>query len=433
MAKLTGNVAAAYKNRIKRGKIKGEILKEVLESGKLDAQELIRENIITQEQYDALYETVLDTKPEEPIKEPTPPPIPTPIPTPPDITVEDVVEEPNIQVEIPPPPKEPTREERRAAIEDKIRKNLSSDEDIRNYVFEGLFTADELLEKQLISSERKRRLFPEVVKVPFGDWDNVPPLKENRVDVFVLGVASSGKSCFMAGLLHYADSIGRIQHHIENRTGYQYANTLIDAVGRGLVPPPTSVDHIQYMACDLIDDDGDKHPLTFIEMSGEVFEGCHLKTIDEVPVKLKSYFFENPNRKIVFLAIDYGLTFSNDVSQRTQFDFILKFLEENGMIQNLECLVLILTKWDKSPDQSEEAAKDFLQKRYMSLIRLCRDFKEKYGLNYYIYRFSLGKFHHAHSYDYNEADSKRIFELLCQFSPIQQEPKKPGWFNKLFK
>ena len=98
------------------------------------------------------------------------------------------------------------------------------------------------------------------------------------------------------------------------------------------------------------------------------------------------------------------------------------------MIPQLEAVVLIITKWDMSPDQSEEAAKQFLDNKYPSLINLCREYKEMFDLKLYIYTFSLGLFHNEYYYEYDERDSKKMFNLLNLFSPYQNVRKKRNPF-----
>ena len=164
-------------------------------------------------------------------------------------------------------------------------------------------------------------------------------------------------------------------------------------------------------------------------MSGEIFQNCYLiKSTDELPPKFRKYFFENNNTKILLLAVDFDLSGRVDIDQDTQFDFILQFLKKQKMIPQLEAVVLIITKWDMSPDQSEEAAKQFLDNKYPSLINLCREYNEMFDLKLYIYTFSLVLFHNEYYYEYDERDSKKMFNLLNLFSPYQNVRKKRNPF-----
>jgi len=363
--KLSGTALQIVKKKIQAGALPDEELKELLEAGRLDADELINEGIITQEKYDELFYV--------------------------------------------------SPEQRKEEIRQGFREGRYDDHDIEQIVFEGIFSAQQLVDEGLITLEKKRELFPEVVKVEFGDWVNIPEPRPNRVDIFTLGVAGSGKSCLLGGLLYHIDLIGHLRTHIDNTSGYEYASTLIETISEGNLISATSVDHIQYMECDITDDDKEVHPLTFIEMSGEVFEGCMLKQMDEIPEKFRKFFFDNPNNKYIFLAADYK---ASSHYQKKQFDYILQFCEKHGMLETVEGIALIVTKWDRAGNADVDGAlKEFLDKNYLSFMNLCEGYSEKYGLKFYRFRYSLGQFNEKDtSYTFDGSFSEKIYQLLSTTS-----------------
>jgi hypothetical protein len=295
----------------------------------------------------------------------------------------------------------------------------------------GEFTSDELVRLGLLSDEKARELFPKEVIVDFGDWADVPDLKENRIDIFTLGIAGSGKSCLLGGTLYYADKKGKLRIGIENSTGHKYAYTLMEAVTDKQLPPPTSIDHIQYIECDMRDAQNDVHPITFIEMSGEVFQKSLHKKKHEMPEKFRKFFFENPNNKYILLAVDYNAA----ASQRQYFDYILQFCEAHGMLETVEGISIIITKWDKRKSE-HESPREFLENNYLSLTNLCRQYAEEYGLNFNVFTYSLGAFTFnpvtgkETGYTFDEAYSKKIYDLLCTTS-IRKKKKKGGFWDKL--
>lgn len=379
--KLTGNAAIEVKKRIKSGSYADDQIIKLINEGRLDAQELIAEGVITQAKYDQLFY----------------------------VSPED------------------REHKRKEEIKQKIRENPYDYTYIVGVVVQGDFTSEELIREGLLSSEKEADLFPKKVLVDFGDWKNVPDLKENRIDIFTLGIAASGKSCLLGGVLHYTEQKGKLRIGIGNPTGYQYAHTLMEAVGNGLLPPATSVDYIQYMECDLVDANNDVHPLTFIEMSGEVFKDCHLKQLADMPPKFKKFFFDNPNNKHILLAVDYTMS----AAQKKHFDYILQFCEENGMLETVEGITIIITKWDKSQDTNENA-RDFLEKNYLSLKNLCEQFADEYDLSFHVFTYSLGKFRHnpvtgvETKYTFDESYSKKVYDLLSTTSVKKQKGKKGG-------
>lgn len=310
-----------------------------------------------------------------------------------------------------------------------------SDQDLRTYVNQGVFSRDELMQYGIISKKDIDRVVPIPVNIPFGEWSKVPDLMEDRVDVFTFGFATSGKSCMLAGVFRYAQKSGKFRPFVNNQGGFLYLTALTKAVGKNLLPPATAVEFVQFMAADLIDDDGDVHPLTFIEMSGELFEACMGKSISETPPKMQEYFFHNPNHKILIFAVDFSL----GDTQEMNFFFILKFLEENKMLDTVYSIALVVTKWDCSPDRSNEAALRFVKENYKLLHDFCEDLEKKYGLVYNLLKFSLGEFTDVSSYVYDSTDSEKLFAMLCK-SPIVggsttkvQQTDKKNWWDKFKK
>jgi len=327
----------------------------------------------------------------------------------------------------------------KTSILQKIREDPHDYTYIRDIILLNHFTADELVSKGLLSNEKARELFPKKVIVDFGDWADVPDLKENRIDIFTLGIVGSGKSCLLGGTLHYTQEVGKIKIGIDNPTGHKYAYTLIEAITTKQLPPPTSIDYIQYIECDLTDAQDEVHPLTFIEMSGEVFQKSLYKKKHEMPEKFRKFFFENSNNKHILLAVDYYAA----ASQRQYFDYILQFCETHGMLETVEGISIIITKWDKRKNV-QESPRDFLENNYLGLKNLCEQYAEEYDLSFNVFTFSLGAFTFNPStgketvYAFDGVYAKKIYDLLCTTSikknKKKKKKKKTGigpWWTKL--
>lgn len=384
--KLSGPIAAMYKDKIRKRELPNDQVRRLFDEGKFDPQELLSEGVVSQSFLDQLYYI----SPEEHL--------------------------------------------------DNIRRNLYDAAKIRGLVERGeIYQADlEGIYRPEVIDEIMGRPVA-AITVDFGDWHDVPPLKPNRVDVFVLGLATSGKSAFMSGLIYYAYSKGRLVTDIDYAVGAKYADTLIYAVRNSRLPPRTPVEYIQYMACDFKDNQGHKHPLTFLEMSGENFQRVHFAKEDKIPGPFRQYLYST-NQKIIFLTIDYFIDsgfggFQHDsVTQSQRFEYILKFYDKIGTLKSTEAVCILITKWDlcKNPDKNA-AIRDFLNKEYLSLLNLTKELQAKYGFKFEVYTFSLGEFDHRNSYVYNERDSEHIFNWLCSFSPVTNAEKKGGWLKNLFK
>lgn len=277
-------------------------------------------------------------------------------------------------------------------------------------------------------------------------FQEVPPIIKGRYDVFVLGLAASGKSCFLAGLLHYGNQSSRLRVDNENRGGFAYASALRRAVFLGCPLPATPVTDIQYISCDFIESEENaaRHPLNLLEMSGEVFESCWGKSKSELmspsssdgmgrsQARLAEYLF-NENEKIIFLAIDCGTDpLYEKIPQNDHFDNMMQNLKRWGVLNRTAAICILVTKWDLNPDTSDKGKQRFLEKEYKSLVSYCRELEEEFDFYMAAHFFSLGEFEPTtNRYTFQPRDSERIFDWLCDATGVIRQRKR-GFFRRLF-
>jgi hypothetical protein len=318
-----------------------------------------------------------------------------------------------------------------------IKKGLYTDDQLKGLIGEGIVTEQDLVDHGIKSQRDLDKLFDRKVGYYNTEFDfsDVPAIREDRTDVFVFGIAGSGKSSFMAGLMYYMYRNGLIIQHMNNMVGYVYMDSLINTVQRKELPKPTAVNYVQYMECDLRDRSQLKHPLTFIEMSGELFSSCYGKPKTALNPKLNEYLFDSKNNKVLFLTIDYYAHLSGvsyQARQDSKFNFILQFLEFHGMMNTVEAICILITKWDSSLDQSPQAAEDLLRHEYLTLYNMCREFEQKYQLQFRVFCYSLGQFDPTNQYNFDEYYSKQIYEFLSAVTPVEKQASKPSGFKRLF-
>jgi hypothetical protein len=381
---MTHITPAEHMDFIKRGTYDKVKIKKLIDEGTLDRNILLEHKILTQQQLDEMYYV----SPEEHIAN--------------------------------------------------IRKGSYTNAQIKELLDKGKLTESDILKGSAMTSDQLSELMGrpvDVMQIDF-DWTDVPPLLPDRVDVFVLGIAGSGKSSFMAGLIYYADKMGLLEMGIENTKGFLYGQKLISAVEQRLLPPRTPVESVQYMACDFRNGKPlVNHPLTFIEMSGELFKKLYGVTKESFPPKFHEYLFESLNNKIIFLTVDYKIHEEKvrlDNPQRAHFTFALQFFERNAVLNSTQAICILITKWDASKDKSPAAAQEFLRQEYFSLYRQCERYQEQYGLKFEVFTFSLGEFDARSRYTYASQDSETLFNWLTSFSPVRKEKRKGGWRDGLF-
>jgi Double-GTPase 1 len=313
----------------------------------------------------------------------------------------------------------------------KLTKNTHSTEEIKIALENG-----EIEKEDLVPTYYSLDAFYKLVgqkKPPKGIDTNWEPvlLEDNRIDVFLLGVAGSGKSVFLSGLLYFAHQIGKIRLGIDNAAGYKYAQSLIDAVAVELLPPATPKDKMQFMACNLTNANNEKAPFSFVEMSGEIIRQAYQNT--KPPQNFVDYI-SSPNNKVILMAIQYTDVESYEqASQQAQLDYAIQFLERHGTLDNTEALAIVITQWDVSKDMSEAAAIAFIQKRFKNLFNLVKTIAESKNIPFKLFTYSHGIFDESDGYTFEPSYAKKMFEWLTSFASVQAVPKKLSLIRRIFK
>lgn len=292
----------------------------------------------------------------------------------------------------------------------------------------GIFNQDDLaviMGRPLEKKEYKGGA-AEITKI----LNELPHPAENRVDIFLLGVAGSGKSSFLSGILKAAKDSGNLDlpmmldeaGNVVNGSGRVYAQHLINAVEFSLPPQRNAFEFLTYLAVNLRDEKGQVHPLSFMEMSGELFQDCFGKNKNQLREKLQAYLFHD-NVKMLCCVIDYNIhreqQSATDIQQWMHFDWFLNLLDANGTMKKCVVISILITKWDLAPDQSPEGARSFLEREYKLLYKTCERYATMYKLKFQIITFSLGYFDARNAVTYNPKDSVKVVNWLCDNTPIE--------------
>jgi hypothetical protein len=318
-----------------------------------------------------------------------------------------------------------------------MKKGLYTDAQIKDLLAAGIMSEQDLLDYGVKSKLELDLLFDRKAGYYDTDFDfsDVPPIREDRTDIFVFGIAGSGKSSFMAGLMYYMHKNGLLVQHMNNMVGYVYMYSLINTVQLRELPKPTAVNYVQYMECDLSDRQGRTHPLTFIEMSGELFSNLFGKPKSALNPKLDEYLFKSTNNKVIFLTIDYNAHLSGSayvVRQDAKFNFILQFLDHEGMMNTVESICILITKWDSNIGHDPNAAENLLKDEYLTLYNQCKLYESKYSLKFRVFCYSLGRFNATNRYEYDDSYSKLLYEYLAHVTPVHATQKGNSVFKRLF-
>lgn len=251
-------------------------------------------------------------------------------------------------------------------------------------------------------------------------FPDVAPLsqvsKSPCTEVYFWGIPSSGKSCALGAILSSAKSgkVARSMQQDPNCQGYGYmtrlANIFKSKGSVGILPGGTPVSSTYEMGFDLEDEDGKMHPITCIDLAGELVACMYqknakeqldneqesvLKTLTDVLVDNKT-----DNKKIHFFVIEYGAEdkLYRGLTQRDYLDAAAAYIQSTGIFKKDTVGVYILiTKVDKVKfesgslkDELRTYMKDNYKGFYNILERICKD-NDINGGKVAIQPFSLGK------------------------------------------
>ena len=239
--------------------------------------------------------------------------------------------------------------------------------------------------------------------------------KNPCTEVYFWGIPSSGKSCALGAILSAANSgkIARSMQRDPDCQGYGYMNRLANLFKTngsvGTLPAGTAISSTYEMGFNLEDEDGKVHPITCIDLAGELVR-CMYKHDAREPLTdeqqnvlqtLTDVLIDNrtDNRKIHFFVIEYGAEdrLYENLPQSVYLDAAVAYIQRTGIFKkDTDGLYLLITKVDKAHAVGEELREklrayisDNYQGFYNGLCKICKD-NEINGGKVEIQPFTLG-------------------------------------------
>ena len=309
-------------------------------------------------------------------------------------------------------------------------------EQIKIDIINGVFSYDDMgkhLSESNLSSEKFNKIgyyISNKKQVDFYLWKDLPPLLDERTDIYFFGQPASGKSCILANLFSYIDKKGLIIENTHSLVGTGYKNTIQYEYDLGYLPERTgsSPDGVNYITFELANPDrqDQKHPLNFIEMSGELFDQATTDGVSGNNLNAKNYL-NNGNRKLLFFVVDYDrhvqatLNPDGNTPQGSKMLTILSLLDQFGTFKQTDAIYILVSKADLFPQGENPLTftENFLNENYMAFLNNCKEIRRKYRGNFDIkgYPFSIGNLIFKSSYvierDYNWS-GKIVDEILSK-------------------
>lgn len=224
-------------------------------------------------------------------------------------------------------------------------------------------------------------------------------------EIYFWGIPSSGKSCAIGAILSAANNGNAAVSMIKDSKcqGYGYMSSLSDLFGLdgnvGTLPERTmaTLSTTYEMGFELEDSAGKVHPITCIDIAGEVFCDIHrlqAKGKDSLDADVYSVLHtlngilidnRTDNRKIHFFVIEYGAEDKEykGIPQRTYLQSAVEYIYDTGIFKkDTDAVYILVTKVDKAKATGNnlvEKLRTYISSKYSGfynvLKRICTDYE----------------------------------------------------------
>lgn len=306
-----------------------------------------------------------------------------------------------------------------------------SADDIKKYVINNVLSESDI--ENLDINVRIKKALINYIDSPSSlssfTINQLPAMQEGRTDIYCIGLAGTGKTTMLTGLLKTAQHQGKIiPDTYAGSQGINFSNTIIQNLNRGFIPPRTKSDSYIYVPLTIKDDKGISHPLNIVDVPGEIFR----KISEEGEAHQFLKYIKNSNKKIFFIVIDPQLHYNptkDSLDQSLIYPNILQILKSEGIAEHIDAIYLVTNKFDYLKDndypfderEEGDIALEFINNNYKALITNCFDVKEhsRYDFKLKSLPFSIGKLKWgAVLEEYDSKFSETLLEILINDSFI---------------
>lgn len=317
--------------------------------------------------------------------------------------------------------------------------NAYSAQEIQNYVANNVITRQEI--GQLFGDEKANAImnFQNPAQLPSSQ----PPalLKAGSTEVYFWGTPGSGKTCALGTIISSANKKGiwspqecKGQHYMD-----KLSNIFMDE-NICTLPESTIVSNIQEMATWLWDkpavQHGKPHPLTLVDMAGELFRSVYVKQNMAIPLDPQKdkavetalkYLKDGRNKKIHFFIVEYGahLKTWEGLNMGNYLQQMIQYLRNNKVFSKSTVGVYVLvTKCDKMqcpPEERPKRANEYVKQHFASFYNTLQDACKKSRIGAMkTLSFSVGDVFAQNLCLFDDTDTKKVIDkLILKTHPIK--------------
>ncbi|MBR1630598.1 MAG: hypothetical protein IJ680_01955 [Paludibacteraceae bacterium] len=251
-------------------------------------------------------------------------------------------------------------------------KNLLNASIIRKLLEVGLLGYNDF-ESMEVSPDFVTYMLQDVKPMGFGISEPLYQIHRMSTEIYFWGIPSSGKTCALGGILSAAGNArGSVASVLMDHAcqGYGYMTRLSNLFQHGKVgvlPEGTATTATYEMGFDLVDAKGRMHPITFVDMAGELVrimyksDAGELLQDEEVETLevLTNLLVNNrtKGRKMHFFVLEYGAEerLYDGLPQKTYLEGAMGYIRNTGIFHSdTDAIYLLVTKSDKLKATSQE-------------------------------------------------------------------------------
>lgn len=338
-------------------------------------------------------------------------------------------------------PSIPSKVEVEASVVQKIIRGEVGLEEIDFHLKGGTLTIEELEQGGAPQEQIKALRYFNAKKgvSRFYKIEELAPMEDGRTDIYMIGMAASGKSTMMAGLFKYANDNAIFIPDTYNQEGNAYMEQLKRDLDYKILPMGTVKGSYNYIATSFKDSNGIKHPFNIVEVPGENYARMFSEGMNSETNYIKAFvnYIKNKNKKILVFVIDAKAEIDkftnpdlfNALDQGIAYNNILAMFRDHKILDRTDAIYFVVNKFDAlkkdrysfddRPD--EELALEFLQQDFASLLSACQEAKSmarnKFKIK--VLPFSIGEIvNEKILLKYNPENAKNIIENLLDDSFI---------------
>ena len=286
-------------------------------------------------------------------------------------------------------------------------KNAFSAEEIQRYIGEKTVTESEIADVLGGAWVERIMNYSRPDDLPIYSYKD--ELVKGRTEVYFWGTPASGKTCTLGAIFSRAFSKGTLRPRGGAVDYLDSLKNIFKKDGVSRLPNSTSNTCIYDMQVDIIDKNGRKHPVTMIDLAGEIFKCIYYDSLgklneDDERKKILDttfgYLTNRKNKKIMFFVVEYnGHDRSwNDNTNLTMSDYLDRcahYLDDKKIISSsVNGIYVLLTKSDMIGCEYNELpakAKEYIEEHFKGFWETLKDICVHSGIrDLKIIPFSIG-------------------------------------------